>query len=292
LRTLPDRPRRAKEKPPAGDGAKLRLALRRHAMDEMPPRARDVAAWWAELRAALGFLTRLPIPDSEKPATGSLAQASWAFPMVGLLVGLLGALAYALAAALGLPALAAALIAVGTTVLATGALHEDGLADTVDGFFGGADRETRLAIMRDARSGAFGVLALVFSVTLRAAALAALADRGRVAAALVAAHAAARGGLPLVMRALEPARSDGLGAEAGRPESAGAWTAAALGALIALFALDLLPGIVALVVAGAVMALLAGLARRQIGGYTGDVLGAIEQGGEIVMLLAAAAWAS
>ncbi len=260
-------------------------------MQEERPRWGDVGGWWEELRLALGFLTRLPVPRSEEVQPGALARAGWCFPVVGLGLGLMGGAAYAFVAALGLPPLPAALVAVGVTVVATGALHEDGLADTADGFFGGGSRDEKLAIMRDSRSGAYGVLALVFSVALRAAALAAIGDAGHVAAGLVAAHAAARGGVPLAMRALEPARLDGLGAAAGRPEARVAWAAAGLGAVIAVIVLGFVAGVAALVIGGGAMTLVAGLARRQIGGYTGDVLGAIEQAGEVVILLAAAAWA-
>ncbi|HZB94195.1 MAG TPA: adenosylcobinamide-GDP ribazoletransferase, partial [Stellaceae bacterium] len=98
--------------------------------------------------------------------------------------------------------------------------------------------------------------------------------------------------LPLVLRALEPARADGLGAAAGRPAPGVAWSGVGIAALIALFALDVLPGLTALAATALVTALGIGLARRQIGGYTGDVLGAIEQTGETVMILAAAAWAT
>ena len=257
-----------------------------------PPRIDDLARWWDEFRLAAGFLTRLPLASGGTEAPRPLAEASWAFPLVGLVVGLIGGFTYSLAAWLGVPALAAALLAVAATALATGALHEDGLADVADGFGGGADRAAKLAIMRDSRSGAFGVLALVLSVGLRAAALASLGDGGGVTAALVAAHALSRGLLPLVLRALEPARGDGLGASAGRPEAANAWAAAALGALIALFALDWWRGIVAIALAALAAGFIGHVARRQIGGYTGDVLGAIEQGGEIIVMLAAAAWAS
>ncbi len=257
-----------------------------------PPRTDDLARWWDEFRLAARFLTRLPLGSGDAEAAAPLAEASWAFPLVGLVIGLIGGFVYSLAAWLGVPTLAAALLAVAATALATGALHEDGLADVADGFGGGADRAAKLAIMRDSRSGAFGVLALVLSVGLRAAALASLGDGGRVTAALVAAHALSRGLLPLVLRALEPARSDGLGAAAGRPEAANAWAAAGLGTIIVLFALDWWRGIVA-VAAGALAAALIGhVARRQVGGYTGDVLGAIEQGGEVLVMLAAAAWAS
>jgi adenosylcobinamide-GDP ribazoletransferase len=262
-------------------------------MPLIPPRWSDLAGRWDELRFAAGFLTRLPVvaATAEIPV-GALAGASWAFPLVGAAIGLLGAIAYSLAATLGLPPPAAALISVASTIVLTGGLHEDGLADSADGLLGGGDRGERLAIMRDSRSGPYGVLALVFSAGLRAAALAALGDPVRVAAALVAAHAAARGGLPLVLRALDPARADGLGATAGRPEASIAWAASGLGAVIALIALGVSAGVAALVFAGAAMALVAGLARRRIGGYTGDVLGAVEQAGEIVMLLAASSWAS
>lgn len=257
-------------------------------MSAEPPRWDDAARWWADFRRAALFLTRLKLPPPA--AETGLAQAGWAFPLVGAAVGLASGLAYALARALHLPAAAAALIALAVGILVTGGLHEDGLADTADGF-GGGEREAKLAIMRDSRIGAYGVLALIFGVGLRAAGLAAIGSGGRVVAALIAAHAVGRGVLPLVLRALEPARADGLGAAAGRPEAWVAWSAAGIGAVIALFALDFLPGLAALVAAAAATALAAALARRQIGGYTGDVLGAIEQCGETVVILAAASWA-
>jgi adenosylcobinamide-GDP ribazoletransferase len=245
-----------------------------------------------ELALAARFLTRLPLGRSVAIASGSLAQAGWAFPVVGLGVGVLGAIAAAIAARLGFPSLVIGLIAVGVTVLVTGGLHEDGLADTADGLGGGSDREEKLAIMRDSRSGAYGVLALIFSVGLRAAALAALADLGHIVAGLIAAHAAARGFLPLAMRRMVPAREDGLGAAAGRPEAAIAWGAVALGGIIAIIALGIPTGVGALVLAAAGTALLAFLAHRQIGGHTGDVLGALEQTAEILVMVAAAAWAT
>ena len=217
-------------------------------------------------------------------------SAGW-FPLVGILLGALNCLAVA-ALRDHLPTSVLAFLLVALDALVTGALHYDGLADTADGFFGAADRVEKLAIMRDSRTGNFGVLALILSVGLRAAALAAIGTGGRVAAALVAGHAVARGFLPLVLRALEPARADGLGAAAGRPEAAIAWLAAGLAVPIALVALDFGTGLVALLAAALVMALGAGVAQRQIGGYTGDVLGALEQGGETVVLLVAAAWAT
>ena len=259
-------------------------------MSAEPPRWSDAASWWEDFRRAAAFLTRLPLAPPVEAA--GLAEASWAFPLVGIVVGLVSGLAYALAVWVRLPPFPAALIALGAGILLTGGLHEDGLADTADGFGGGAEREAKLAIMRDSRTGAYGVLALLFSVGLRAASLAAIAAPGRVVLALIAAHAVGRGILPLVLRELRPARLDGLGAEAGRPLPGIAWTAAGIAAIAAFFALDFLPAIAALAATAAGTALFAGLARRQIGGYTGDVLGAIEQTGETIMILAAAAWAN
>jgi adenosylcobinamide-GDP ribazoletransferase len=261
-------------------------------MSVEPPRWSRAASWWEDFRHAALFLTRLKLPHAGAAEEPGLAAASWAFPLVGACVGLVAGIAFALSSRLGLPALVSALIALGAGILLTGGLHEDGLADTADGFGGGAGREAKLAIMRDSRIGSFGVLALVFSVALRAAALAAFPGTGRAVAALIAAHAVGRGVLPLVLRALAPARADGLGAAAGRPEPVVAWTAAAIAAVIAFFMLDFLPALAALAATALAAALVAGLARRQIGGYTGDVLGAIEQVSETVMILAAAAsWA-
>lgn len=252
-------------------------------------------AWRAEFLAALAFLTRLPLgmvqADEPLPkAQPTLAEASWAFPLAGLVVGGIGGIAYAIASALALPALAAALIAIATTAFVTGALHEDGLADTADGFGGGATREQKLDIMRDSRIGTFGVLALIVCVGLRAAAIADIGTRWHVFAALLAAHALARGVLPAAMHRLDPARDDGLGASAGRPEQNQVLIALAIALVIAVVAVGLRPGLSAAIVAGLIAIAIGWLARRQIGGQTGDVLGAIEQGAETAALLAAAAW--
>jgi len=247
---------------------------------------RDFSRWQDEARLAFAFLTRLPFRTGAPPEPGALARAAWAFPLAGILIGVIGGIAFEIGEWLGLPINAMALLAVAVTVLVTGGLHEDGLADTADGL-GGGDRATALAIMRDSRTGAFGVLALVFSVGLRVAALAALPDTRVAVSALVAAHTVSRGLLPTLMLWFDPARSDGLAVEAGRPTPPVATVAALIGLLVALVALGIGRGIIAMLLAGVAMIALALLARRRIGGYTGDVLGATQQIGEIVMLLAA-----
>ncbi|MFQ5467015.1 MAG: adenosylcobinamide-GDP ribazoletransferase [Kiloniellaceae bacterium] len=251
----------------------------------------DLAAWRHDLRRATAMLTRLPAGRGAAPHEGAPARAVRAFPLVGAMVGLGGALALWLGDGLGLPGTLAALGAVGATILMTGALHEDGLADLTDGFGGSFERARKLAIMRASDIGTYGTLALMGSVAARVGALAALASHGLwiAAAALVAAHALARAMMPPVMALLPLARDDGLAAGVGRATRAHAAVALGLGALIGFAALGLATGAVALLAAGAATALMARLARAQIGGYTGDVLGACEQTAEVAVLLAATA---
>jgi adenosylcobinamide-GDP ribazoletransferase len=241
-----------------------------------------------DFAVAAGLLTRLPIGAAAGEA-GAIAAAGWAFPLVGAGIGGLCALAFVAAEGFGLGPPLAALLALAAGLALTGALHEDGLADTADGLGGGNSREEKLAIMRDSRQGSFGILALVLSLGLRAAALAAIGDPIHAALALVAAHAASRGVLPPLMRALPPARTDGLGATAGRPSLIVSVVAEGLGCVIALALLGPVTGGIGLASSGGAVIFAGWLVRRQIGGYTGDVLGFFQQIGEIVMLLAAAA---
>lgn len=241
----------------------------------------------AEFKASILFLTRLRYGPSTPVGGVTIAHAVWAFPLAGILVGLIGALVYALAYRVGLPPWPAAVLSVAATMAATGCLHEDGLADTVDGFGGGRIREIKLDIMRDSHIGTFGVCALALSILLRVSALASLGRPGLVTAALIAAHGAARAVLPAFMYFVPPARNDGLSASAGEPPWEAVTAATVLGVLILLFCLGLLSGIVALIVLCIVAALLAWLTLVQIDGQTGDVLGAVEQVSEIVILLAA-----
>ena len=244
-------------------------------------------AWLSDFSTACGLLTRLPIGGA--PDGWDSARATRVYPLVGAVVGLIGGGVYWLCQLASLPSLLSALIAVAATILVTGAFHEDGLADVADGLGGGANKMRKLEIMRDSRIGSFGVIALVLSIGLRAAALTALAIAGSVTLGLIAAHAVARGLLPTIMALLPLARGDGLASGTGRPEMRHALTALVLAALIAVVTLGFGGGLLALL-AGAIGAgAVALLARAQIGGYTGDVLGAAEQGAEIMVLLAVVA---
>jgi adenosylcobinamide-GDP ribazoletransferase len=240
-----------------------------------------------ELKAAIVFCTRLPLLRATPTPGGALAKAAWAFPLAGLLVGLIGAIIYVFAHRAGLPPWLAAALAVAATLLATGCLHEDGLADTADGFGGGKSREQKLDIMRDSRIGTYGVCALAISLLLRVGALASLPNAHLVVWALIASHAASRATMPVLMMLLPPARSDGLSFEAGRPPSESVAAAAVIGFLVLAIALHISHGLLALFFLGVIVALMAWLASRQIAGQTGDVMGALEQVSEIAILLVA-----
>ncbi|MGH6967711.1 MAG: adenosylcobinamide-GDP ribazoletransferase [Stellaceae bacterium] len=254
---------------------------------------RDWPARQADARVALTFFTRLVWGERPAPALGELAAASWAFPLTGLVIGICGALAYAIVSRLGVPVPAAALLAVAITALVTAGQHEDGLARTIEGLGRGDEINDRLRLMRDGPNGALGVLAIVLSVGLRAGALFAVGDAFGIAGitgALVGCHAIARGLLPAALRWGEPAVPGDWTAEAGRPEAVNVAVAAAITLVIALLALGIKAGLVAIIVAAAAMAAAAYGAERRIGGFTGDTLSAIEQAGEIAVLLVAAAW--
>jgi adenosylcobinamide-GDP ribazoletransferase len=243
-----------------------------------------------ELSVAFTFLTRLPVNHAAPVAKGELSSALWCAPVVGVAAGLAGAVVYWLAQALNEPPVAAAALAVASTVLVTGALHEDGFADVADGFGCGGTRERKLEVMHDSRIGTYGVCALILSFMLRVAALASFDNVGLVAAALVAAHAGARAPIAPFMLLVPPARPDGMSADAGRPSRSSAAVAALIGFLALVFGLGFGAGVIAAILLCGGFGFMAWLCNRQIGGQTGDVLGALEQIGEIgVMLVAAAA---
>ena len=247
--------------------------------------------WSEDFGLAVALLTRIPVPQPADATPDRMARAQRAFPLVGAIVGLATGLVDRCLLGIGIPELAAAAIALGAGALLTGALHEDGLADVGDGFGGGRDREKKLAIMRDSRIGAYGVLVLLVSFVAKCSALASL-PIGEIIPALIVAHALARAAIPVVTANMPFAREDGLGRSAGRPEPANAVIAAVIAIVIALLCLPVGIALLAVLVTAASAAAMAVLAWRQIGGVTGDVFGAIEQTTETaVMLILAAQYA-
>lgn len=236
----------------------------------------------ADLARAFALLSRLPVPGADGTRQ---ARAAWAYPVVGLALGALAALPAALALALGLPAALAALLALACLVILTGAMHEDGLADCADGFWGGWEPARRLEIMKDSRIGSYGVIALTLGLAARWAALWLLFDISvwAGAGALACAGALSRATMPALMAGLPNARGAGLSQSVGHvpPQTAGLAIAIAALAALLLTGCAALP---ALIWAALVGLALARLAKAKIGGQTGDVLGATQQVTEIAVL--------
>lgn len=240
------------------------------------------------LAVAFQFLTRIPVPPIPV-VEGDLRRASGAFPLVGVVVAAVG---IAVRAA-GEPfwgAVAGTVAAVVAMVAVTGAFHEDGLADSVDGLWGGWTAEQRLEIMRDSRIGTYGTVALVASLALRVALLAPL-DLVAFAAAVLVGHVLGRASILVLAALLPAARDQGSGAGV-------AGVAPPLAVAAALVTVGVVLGVT--LGAWAFVPLLAGLAalaacrrlvRRRIGGLVGDVLGATNQVVHVTAIAAVSALA-
>jgi adenosylcobinamide-GDP ribazoletransferase len=239
-----------------------------------------------DVRTCLGFFSRLPVKPRDGPFDPRAAAGAW--PLAGMALAVAAGLVFLLARAAGMPLLVAALLAIATLTLLTGGLHEDGLADTADGFGGGKTMAARLEIMRDSRLGAFGGLAMIFVLLLKAAALASVGvDPLAGLVALLAAAGISRAAALWHWQDLPSARTDGLAVSVGVPEKNALTVAAATAGLMALAALPLfgVSVLVALLLAGLVTVGLSALCRRMIDGHTGDTIGAAQQLAETAVLV-------
>ena len=245
----------------------------------------------AETVAAFALLTRLPVGLIPIPWTRELRHATWAYPLAGAAVGLIGGVTYWIVHGLGVPPTLAAIFAILAMILATGALHEDGLVDAADGL-GGKSPEDRLAIMRDHRIGTYGAIALVLSLGIRISAIALLVESSLVMAALVASGAASRASATALMAALPHARDDGLSVAAGRASTGDAVAAFALAFAIGWLSLSFGESLAVSLAALLASTVVGFLAASRLGGQTGDVLGAACQLGECAGLTLIVALAS
>jgi adenosylcobinamide-GDP ribazoletransferase len=233
------------------------------------------------LVGAVQFLTRVPVRTPTAIAHERLVP--W-FPIVGALIGVfVGAVAVGLAELV--PSTVAATCAVVTGLLVTGAFHEDGLADVADAFGGGVTRERRFEILKDSRHGTYGVAALAGSIVVRAASAAAITSSASLFAGFVAAHTLGRAASVAAMGVLPPAAPSGLGIDHSRNLRPAPTTIGVVSGLAVTFvALGWWAGpLLAAAVAGT--AVVGWLAMRKIGGVVGDVLGAIEQVVECLVLI-------
>ena len=236
-----------------------------------------------DVATAFQFLTRLPLgrlaydPDA-------LSRSAKFFPLVGVVIGILGSVLYQWLLP-HLPAMVAALVVVTFFVLATGGLHEDGLADVADAFGGGWNREQILTILKDSRIGSFGTLAIVFSVALRLLLLPNL-PIGRFTAYVISGQVLCRWtAIPLGYVLPAARESRGQGARIARQISG---VSLAVGTLIAVVIVGytLRGAMWGPIVSVSVVTAASGLYYwRRIGGITGDCFGATNQLAEIMVYL-------
>lgn len=241
-----------------------------------------------DLLRAFGLLTRLPMPATEADESTTLSRSVWAYPVVGAVVGAVGALVWFAGQLAGLGTGLSAGLAVASQILITGALHEDGLADFADGLGAGRDREHTLAIMRDSRIGTFGVLALILVLGLRWGATAELPVL-QVLAGLICAGLLGRLAIIVMLVLLKPARHDGLGVRVASPPFGAILAAVLFSVAIVFLHVSAVAGALAFAAMALTVTIVALLAKRRIGGYTGDVLGAGEQIAEMSVLVTLAA---
>ncbi len=237
----------------------------------------------SDIGAAFSLLTRLPVSVDHALAGQRAAEAVWAYPLAGAILGALAGIVGGLAQALGAPVGISAALALATLVLGTGAMHEDGLADCADGLGGGRDRQNRLQIMHDSRIGAYGATALGLALIARWSGIAGLMSAQHLFWPMVAIGAVSRLPMVLALFLIQPARRDGLSASLGIPPPPSVAGALALATLIGLFAVGW--SVFPLLLWGLLAPLpLFWLAGRRLGGQTGDVLGASQQLAEIAAL--------
>ncbi|MFQ5437815.1 MAG: adenosylcobinamide-GDP ribazoletransferase [Paracoccaceae bacterium] len=244
----------------------------------------------ADIAAAFSLLSRLPVPVDHTRAgeRERAAVATWAYPLVGALLGAIAALLGNLALWLGAPAGISAALVLAALALMTGAMHEDGLADCADGIGGGNSREQRLKIMKDSRIGAFGAVALAIALIARWSGIEGLAGAGVLFWPLVAVGAASRLPMVVAMFFIEPARRDGLSSGIGMPPPRA--LAGAIGVALAICILSMgFQGLAVVIWAALAPLPLWFWAQARLGGQTGDVLGASQQMAEIGALAAVAA---
>lgn len=265
--------------------------------EEQLPNARNIISdFVADIARSVGFLSRLPVHARFfEGHDGNMSRGVRAFPFAGIVIALPAMCVFWAALVLGAEPFLAAIMALGTLSVTTGALHEDGLADAADGIGGGRDKEHALAIMKDSRTGSYGVVALILSFGIRTAALAQLGgDLSPFGAALALLSAAAVSRTLMVWHwsILPPARTNGVAVAIGKPQDAARSLALALATVIA-FAL-LLPsyhlGSILFALAFAVLAAFAftRVVDKKLGGHTGDTIGATQQITAAAMLIALA----
>lgn len=245
-----------------------------------------------KIAQAIGFLSRIPVPAKYFASDdGNLSETSGYFVIAGILISLPIAIGAALLSSFNVgPMIIAALVLASLTFI-TGALHEDGLSDCADGFWGTSKKEKMLKIMKDSRLGTYGTLSLVFSFLLKFAALTQLADTLNpilLLIAIVVAAGLSRAAMVWHWSELPPARTDGVAAGGGKPSDNSLRLILISSAIIAILSLITIGFVmtgVALVLITATSLYFTKLTEKKIWGHTGDTIGATQQIGEVAIYL-------
>jgi len=245
----------------------------------------QISDYLDDIARATGFLSRLPMPSRHfAEHDGSLSRASGMFAVAGLVIALLPALVLWVLTLLDANAALTAIITLMILVGVTGALHEDGLADSADAFGARGGREHMLEIMKDSRIGTYGVLALMISFALRAIALTiilSVSGGWNTLLVMLGVAAASRAAMIWHWNQLPPARHNGVAASAGAPEERANMLALASGGIIFVAFVAVSSGLTAALLALLVMVAATSwwtsLARTRLGGHTGDTIGATQQ---------------
>ena len=240
-----------------------------------------------DILLALTFFTRIPIHFTVKYHR-TLMQACWCFPLIGASIGLVGGTFLYLLLVIQIPVAISAVMTICFILVLTGALHEDGLADTVDGLGGGEDKKSKIEKMRDSRIGSYGVLAILLLTLIKLNAIISLATGKPYEIAIlsiICAHSLSRFSIIVIPYFSIPASNEGLARYAGKPATLGIIGSFLLTSILILILLPfdqaILSAVLAILVAGAVGL----LANFQIKGYTGDILGAAQQVSEVTVLV-------
>ncbi len=250
-----------------------------------------------EVLLATTLLTRIPVPRFTVRTGADLGTAFWAYPLVGGLVGGIGALAFAICTALSLGAFPSVVMALIAMTLATGAFHEDGLADFADGVGGGLTAEKKLSIMRDSRIGTYGSAALIAYYLLSASLLFEIASSswqpqlGGMVAVFICVGAFQRAAIGIPLTLLKPARTDGLAFETPRPRFRFVALAIAIAGVASLILLGPSATVVALFAMLVAAFAITWVSRHYLGGRTGDALGTSASMAGIAVLFALAVFA-
>ena len=245
----------------------------------------QISDYLDDIARSTGFLSRLPLPARFfNDHDGSLSRAAGMFPVAGLVIALCPGLVVLILSLFGANSAVTILLALVVLLGVTGALHEDGLADSADAFGARGGRDHMLEIMKDSRSGTYGVLALVMGLALRATALTiilSVTGGWNTFLVLLAVAAASRAAMVWHWNELPPARQDGVAASVGAPEDSAKTLALSLGAglflVLAGISGGLMSAALALAVSAVALSQWTAIVRKKLNGHTGDTIGASQQ---------------